>query len=414
MKRGILWLLLGNLTYAACQWGSVIVIARRGGAEGVGQYALALALAAPIMLLCNLSLRQILATDAVCRHPWRDYLRLRNGSTLVGAVSVMIVATLAGYDRPIVLLILVVVAAKAVESLSDVRYGLFQALGRMRTVGLSMLMRGLLGLGALAVVLFSTRRLLPAMLALAAAWLLVLVAYDIPRARQASASRREASSRPAPWLLLRTAAPMGLAAMFASLNPNLPRYLIEARLGAAELGFFAALSQLVFAGNLAVTAAGQALSPRLAGHVAAGARREFNRLLGAFLLAAVGLGAGCLIVVSVAGRQLLELFYGPAFAGHAWLLRWLFVAGAVGFCASVLDYGMIAQHRFRTIPLVQFGVVAANLLACVILIPRHGLLGAAWAWLIALGLQAAIQSAVCFGSRTWRPGVVPDGGRGDA
>jgi O-antigen/teichoic acid export membrane protein len=414
VKRGVLWLLLGNLTYAACQWGSVIVLARVSGPTAVGKYALALAVAAPIWLLCNLSLRQILATDARCQWSWRVYARLRDASVAIGIGLMGLVTVIAGYDRGMIALILAVAAAKGIESLSDLRYGLFQAIDEMRAVGLSLAARGILGLAAMIAALLLTRDVAWAVLGLAGAWLVVLVVMDMPRARRSILCREEQPLDSKLGGLLRSALPMGVAAMLASLNPNLPRYMVESRIGIAELGYFAALSHLVFAGNLAITATGQALSPRLARYAAQGARREFNLLLRRFLIVAGAFGVACLGVVLLAGRPLLGFFYGESFARHAGLLNWLFVVGAVGFCASVLDYGMIAQRRFKTIPLVQVCVVSANAIACVVLIPRYGLLGAALSWLVAVSVQSVVQGIICFGTGPRGAGAGSGGGNGVA
>ena len=45
------WGLLGNVTYAGCQWLMLVVLAKLGTAEMMGQFALGFAIAAPAFLL---------------------------------------------------------------------------------------------------------------------------------------------------------------------------------------------------------------------------------------------------------------------------------------------------------------------------------------------------------------------------
>src|ERR1044072_4016691 len=63
LRTNFSWTLAGNLIYSGCQWGVLIVLARLGSPEQVGQFALALAVTAPVIMLSNLQLRGVLATD---------------------------------------------------------------------------------------------------------------------------------------------------------------------------------------------------------------------------------------------------------------------------------------------------------------------------------------------------------------
>ena len=64
LKRNFAWTLAGNVTYAVCQWGIFLVLARLGSPGMVGQFALGFAIANPVILLSQLQLRSLQATDA--------------------------------------------------------------------------------------------------------------------------------------------------------------------------------------------------------------------------------------------------------------------------------------------------------------------------------------------------------------
>jgi len=63
LPRNVTWSAVGNVTYAATQWGMLIILAKLGTPEMVGQYALGLAVTGPVFMLANLQLRVIQATD---------------------------------------------------------------------------------------------------------------------------------------------------------------------------------------------------------------------------------------------------------------------------------------------------------------------------------------------------------------
>src|SRR5947209_3750081 len=70
------WSLVGSVVYAACQWAIVIVLAKLGSSESVGQFALGFAVAAPVVLLANLQLSALQATDATRAYRFGHYLAL--------------------------------------------------------------------------------------------------------------------------------------------------------------------------------------------------------------------------------------------------------------------------------------------------------------------------------------------------
>jgi hypothetical protein len=73
LRVNFLWTLAGNVIYAACQWGILIALAKLGTLQMVGEFALALAVTAPILIGAGLSLRSVQVTDALGEYEFRDY-----------------------------------------------------------------------------------------------------------------------------------------------------------------------------------------------------------------------------------------------------------------------------------------------------------------------------------------------------
>jgi len=73
LRVNFLWTLAGNVIYATCQWGILVVLAKLGTPQMVGEFALALAVTAPILIGAGLSLRSVQATDALREYKFRDY-----------------------------------------------------------------------------------------------------------------------------------------------------------------------------------------------------------------------------------------------------------------------------------------------------------------------------------------------------
>jgi O-antigen/teichoic acid export membrane protein len=383
---------LGQIVYVLCQWGILIVVARSGGPEMVGRFALALAIAAPVMLFSNLSLRPALVTDVRGEHPLGRYLALRLAKTAIGGTIVVGLALALRLESEGALLIVVVGLAKSSENLSDILYGVAQRHERFDLIARSMSARGLLGLLAMAAGIAATGEVVWGALALALAWALVLALYDWPKT---AAWRRASAPAGAPrtWLgLAWSVLPLGVAVLLFSLNGNLPRYVIADWFGEAELGVFAAMAYLVAAGGMLINVLGQVASPRLARAAARHDRSAFAKLLGAVSAPALALGLLGVLSAAIYHKEVMTILYGDQFAAYSELLVWVMVVGLISFVTSGFGFGATALRMFRIIPLVHGATCAFNLVACLILAPLCGMLGVilAWAGSIALNLTLAL------------------------
>lgn len=396
LRRNASWALAGNAVYAASQWLVLVVLARLGTPTAVGQFALGMAVCAPVVLLGNLQMRSVLATDARSEHAWADYLGLRLVTTVAALAVIAGIAGL-GYRRDTALVIALVGLAKAVEAASDLCYGWFQKRERMDLMARSLMLRGPLALGALAAGLALTGEVAWAVAGLAGAWAAILVAHDLPAVaalldvpggRDRRAARAPRFHGRTLLGLARLALPLGLTTLFLSLNHNIPRYFIEHHLGEASLGVFAALAYVMVAGEIVIRALGQTAMPRLARHWAAGERAAFDRLLYRLLALGAGVGLAGVGLAAAVGEPVLHLLFGAPYAAAASVLTWIMVAAALTYVGSLLGYGVSATRAFDRFTLPYAGVSAVALVAAAVLIPRHGLHGAAWA-------LCAIAAATC-------------------
>jgi O-antigen/teichoic acid export membrane protein len=382
LRRNVAWTLTGNLAYAGCQWLMLVMLTKLTNATMVGQFGLGLAITAPVFQFSNLNLRAVQVTDA--RHEYRfdQYLGVRLISTAIGFLGVAAFAFVGGHSLRTSLVVLLVGVAKSVECLSDVFQGLFQRHEQMDRASKSMMYKALASVAAIAVALAVFHDVLISTAALAGAWLCVFLAYDVTRAKCVLA-KWAGRIRPSFSLhvfrrLVVLALPLGFVMMLLSLNANLPRYFLEMHSGERQLGIFSALVYCMVAGNTVVTAMGQSASPRLANYYAAGEMRLFRRLLLRLLLLAGGIGAAGVIAAVTAGRPLLTFLYRPEYAAHTDTFISLMVAGAVANISAILGVAMTAMRSFKPQAWIHAACTLLGVAACTILVPRMGLLGAAF------------------------------------
>ena len=395
LRANFSWTFVGNVVYAACQWGMLMALAKLGSPAMVGMFALGLAITAPVFMFANLHLRTIQATDARQQYQFRDYLSVRLATTALALLVVAAIVVLVGYAWETAAVILAVGCAKACESISDIFYGLLQRLERMDRIAAGMMLKGIVSLVALATGVSLTGSAFWGVVGLTAVWAVVLAFYDVPNGLQALRQTQPIRERSSPpqrvavatrlaWMAL----PLGVGIMLVSLSTAIPRYFVERILGEESLGIFAAIAYIQVAGTTVVGALAAAANPRLAQHYAFGETHAFRGLL--FKLAAIALalgGAGVLIAWLIGG-WVLTLIYRPEYGAYNHVFVLVMVAAGIGYVGWFVGDAMTAVRRLRAQALLFLGMTAATIGACAWLIPLFGLTGAAVATLVTSVIHA--------------------------
>lgn len=396
LRSNFVWMLSGNVVYAVCQWGAIVAVAKMGSSFVVGQFSLGLAVAAPVFMLTNLHLRAVQATDARRIYSFGEYLRLRMGLTLLGLIAISGIAYFGHYQRQTAFVILAVALAKAIETLSDIHYGLFQLNERLDQTGKSMMLRGSLSVLAVGIGLYLTRSLLYSCGGLALVWLAVLLLFDMPRGHGLLAESNQAATAGRSLDLIRTALPLGFSTTMAALNLNMPRYFIDARLGERDLGIYSALAWSTVAMILVSDSMGHSAIPRLSRLYSADRLSEYRWLLWRLVAAGALFGTAGLVVGLCFGERLLALLYGTEYAAHYRVLWLLILATAIYCVACMFTSAVTAARRFRIQVPLYATIVVANGIACALWVPKAGLAGGAAALVVSASVHLVLGASIVF------------------
>jgi O-antigen/teichoic acid export membrane protein len=384
-----LWLFSSNLLYAACQWGTVVALAKLGAPASLGHLGLALAIATPVVLVTGFALRSYQATDVLRRYAFTDYLNLRLAANVVAAAIILAFGTFGGIERAAVAILIPIGAAKIAEATSETCYGLAQRHEKMRFVAISRMVRGALGLGALVGVMALGGTLAAGAWAMAGMWTVFLLLVDLRAAR----TLEPIVARPDPavlWRLARESAPLGAMHGVYAVTQSSPRYFLALAHGATAVGYFTALSAVGPAMAQLAAAVCQAAAPRL-GWAAAGDGSRYRalvlRLLGTAALAGALLVGGAALV----GHRFLVVAYTEDYAAYQGAFVLLVLAAALGVVSEVAYIAMVAARRLGLLLGVQCCGLLATALGAMALVPAYGVGGAAVA--AALGSVGALVPA---------------------
>lgn len=381
LRRNFSWTLLGNLLYAACLWGILSVLTKLGAPATVGRFALASAVASPVIMFAGLQLRSALVADADGSHEFRDYLTVRVVALPLALLVVWGIA-LRAYAPEQVTAIMLFGLARCVDQIGDIFYGVPQKNDRMDIVATSRMIKGVSALFGFGLTFHLTGSLNLALIAMAVAWLIPLLAYDIPQARRLNHSLQGMTLRPAwrPHLATRivwTTLPLGFVILLSQMRQTIPRTALEAAFNEETVGIYAALSYVVIAGSAIVMALGQSSLARLSQYFANDQLDAFRRLGLRLALLGVVLGLAAVLLAWFAGPLILTILYRPEYAVHSHLFILIMAAGGVFYVSTLLAPMTTAMRAFRGQMLVL--VIQVLILAALapILIPRYGMMGAA-------------------------------------
>jgi O-antigen/teichoic acid export membrane protein len=400
LRKNFTWTFIGNVVYAGCSWAILVVLAKLGTPEIVGQFALGLAVTTPIISFAKLQLRAVQATDAQTQYLFRDYWGLR--LIMLGLALVVIggVAAASGYQQELMLTVLVIGFGKAVDAISDVIYGLLQKHEQMDRISVSLILKGILSLIMLTVPRYVTHSVLWAAAGWSLASVVVVVTYDLRSAVIMLKIQSQSGDSLYPHFALRRLAklawlalPLGITLLLVSLMTNIPSYFLQQYAGDRALGIFAAMAYLIVAGTTVISALGQAASPRLAKQYAAHEEQQFHVLLLRLAIIGILLGAAGVLTAVIGGRLLLTLFYQPEYAAYNDVFILLMIGGGISYVASLSGYAVTAARYFKLQPVIFTVGVASTFILCVLLIPSQGIRGAAWVSVIVGLIQLVLTAA---------------------
>jgi O-antigen/teichoic acid export membrane protein len=412
VRVNIFWSLCSNAVMGISAWAVIAVIARLGTPAMLGQYWLGLAIANPLILLSDLHLRATLGTDTRRQYDFCDYLGLRLLTNSAVLASIGFVAFVVAGGREGLAVIVAVGGWKVLESTSDLCYGLLQQAERMDRVARALLLRWPASVLLLGNLLAATGSLPWGLAAGLTVRIAILLGYELPRCREvlrstwaggtgASAASAAAAKRVFPRFRLRLLArlalfalPLGVVQMLFSLNAAIPVYGLAYQEGESAVGLYGALAGLTAVGPLVTGAVGQAMSARLARSYGLGDRGAYFRYLRWMIGGAILLSSAGLVFVLAAGRPFLRLVYGPEYDEQVGALAWLMVAAGFDQVGSFLGWGIIATRRFTLYPFSYVPASAVAACATLLLIPGHGILGAAWAACAASACGCCLQLGV--------------------
>lgn len=397
------WMFTSTLIYSIAQWCMMVILAKLGTPAMVGQWALAQAICAPVMLLPMLGLRGAMITDARNEYTYGQYIGLRLVTAVVTVIAICGISIGIWPDAVTAAIIVLTGVSLGIMSVREIVVGVMFKNECMDLAGRSQILLAILTLGGFSVGFALSRSVVVALCVLISVRLTVLFLYDVPVARRVSRTFHgeptEASLRPdfSFHMLKRlclTSLPLGLAMVVVALHNSIPVYFLEAYHGKEATGFYGSMALILQAAAVLVNTAGTAATPRLARYFVDN-RPAFWRLMGKLMLLGLAAAAGAILFAALVGRPFLRLVFTRDYSLYAPEFVWMMVAAGLTFFASFATFGMVARRAFGRLLFSNLGVAAVGTILSYHLVPGGHVAGAALARAgIALAAAAFLSVAM--------------------
>ena len=387
----------GNLAYVIAQWLMIVLLAKFGSVSMVGLFAYALSVTAPIFQFSNMQLRSILTSDVCNVYLFRHYFILRVFLSSLSCLIVSAFVICTGEKYQVIFVVMIMAFVKGIESLSDIYWGLFQKYERADLLMKSLVIKGVLSVIITGFILYNTHELMGCLVGIMLAYIIQFMLFDVKCGHILSTKFENRiqlhgeMARKKTFGLLYSAFPLGMASLLGSLYINIPRYYVNHDIGQYYLGVYAALSYVTFAINITINSIGQVMMPSLA--------RYYNNrrkdLFVGLILKIICYTVVAIMIIIVAskycGEFIIDMIYGKEYSGYTNMFIVLLVASIGISIVSIMNYAFtsIGVRGFQLL-IAVFGIAVLSMLSYY-LIPRYGLIGAAFAMLFASFAQCVLS-----------------------
>ena len=418
--RGTGFLALGSFFEVGVRFLIALMLARLLGADSYGLYVLAVSAATLFASFSALGLDDAMVRYVAIRSGRGDQLGVREtiklgvlvatvGGVLIGIVMFAAAQPIAEgifHEPRLTHLLRLLAIIVPFLSLSNVLAGTARGFGRMDYVALAEnVVQSLVRLALVAVIALAMQGLNVTVSVIAfgisdvtaTIVLIVLLQKYFPVSRLREGEMREVAPE-----VFRFAIPLWLSGMLRQFRRSFQTILLGATAAAASVGIYSIVSSITTVGHICLLALFVAVKPTLARLHDIGDREGLTHLYTTATRWAYTITLPFFLVI-VLFRESILLVFGESFAaGSTALLIFAFaevVNAGTGICGPVLD--MTGHTMMKLVNAITLTVLLVG--GNVLLIPRYGVVGAAIASLVGIG----VSNLMCLVEIWWLERLLP-------
>ena len=374
IKKNIIWNTIGISSHSLYGVVIMIIVARINGLEVMGGFSFAFYFASIFFAIGMYGGKIYQISDIKNEFTNSNYVSQKIASSLLMLIAALVFCLLNGYETNRILLILIFLAYRMFESVSEAYFGVMERNGRLDLTGKSRSFKILIGLGGFVVINSLTMNIYIASMAFVLSYGLVLVFYE--RAKVAKFDTIVIRFERKILELFKKCFSVFIFAFLTLLILNVSRYFVDIFLGDQELAIFNIIVMPTAIMALFIQFIFQPFMMELTFALKNKEYKKYRKKVVKLftLLSVIGFVAAS--VAFLIGIPVLSFIYAVDLSSFRGMLVLMVVSGIAGG-GSVAFSMLLTLMRKLNIQIALFTItLMVGVLTSILLIPSHGIYGA--------------------------------------
>ncbi len=384
---------VGIFAYYFLQWYTTVAIVRFSGYSDAGILSIVISFCNIFGFIALFGLRNYQICDVEEHYSNGEYFSSRLLTVGLSLLCFTAVLLQRNYDPQTALCCIAYMVFKTLEAFSDVFFGVMQRRNRYSQIAVSYLLKGLLPTAAFVLLLVLKKGLLFAILGMTAAYLIVVLTYDVYKLKGTQTFRFK-FNRIVP--LLKACFPLMLCIVFSAVMVYAPKEAVNRALGMEAAGYFGTISILIVVFSTLATSVWGVVIPRISGLFIERRKRDFQRLIKYLVFGYILLSIAVLTLGNLFGPWALSLIYGKQILNYIRLLTPVLINSMLLMGVSFFDGLFTALNKRFSLLICNL----AGLLVCILLVQpwtqSSGMDGANYAMMMGYGARLILLIFLSF------------------
>ena len=377
-KRDFIWNLIGTSINSFNSLFFMIVINHINLKSEAGVFTYAYSLICLFFILATFYNRvyQISKSD---KFSSKDFILYRVLSSILTVIIVFLFSIINGYNLFKLSVIMLICLFRMIEAISDAVYGVLQYKGYLYKSGISLSLKGIIGLIGFTLVDYFTKSITLALVSLIILNLAFFYFYDYKNVKEYLSGKASFNNI---LLILKETLPIFIYSFLAMYVANICKYMLDYFDTEEAQNIFGIIFMPSTVIGLCSAYIVVPIITSLNDLLKSKKYKEFNKLVSKMMIILVGVGVVAIIAAYVLGIPVLNVLYGMDLSNYKNLLLLVLVGATFYTLANVYSQVLVLLnvHKMQTLIYVVMSIVST--IICYFLISNYKLSGSVYSYVI--------------------------------
>lgn len=377
-KRDFIWNLIGTSINSFNSLFFMIVINHINLKSEAGVFTYAYSLICLFFILATFYNRvyQISKSD---KFSSKDFILYRILSSILTIIIVFLFSIINGYNLFKLSVIMLICLFRMIEAISDAVYGVLQYKGYLYKSGISLSLKGIIGLIGFTLVDYFTKSITLALVSLIILNLAFFYFYDYKNVKEYLSGKASFNNI---LLILKETLPIFIYSFLAMYVANICKYMLDYFDTEEAQNIFGIIFMPSTVIGLCSAYIVVPIITSLNDLLKSKKYKEFNKLVSKMMIILVGAGMVAIIGAYILGIPVLNVLYGMDLSNYKNLLLLVLVGATFYTLANVYSQVLVLLHVHKMQTLIYVIMSIVSTLICYFLISSYKLSGSVYSYVI--------------------------------